>query len=132
MKWPVPKQEVCTHENGVIKGESIEQKRRTTKYEHSSSLYADDTVLFCNSRGDLEKGASCLYAHLLKYGLTMHIGTGATPSKTEAMYFPPLRRLYSDADIARLDALFYLENLDGFIDFTSVKSNTLIRSSIIL
>jgi hypothetical protein len=34
----------------------------------------------------LEKDACCLYAHLLKFGLTMRIGTGATPSKNEAFF----------------------------------------------
>jgi hypothetical protein len=49
----------------------------------------------------------------------MHIGTGATPSKTEAMYFPPPRRLYSDTATSRLDVLDYLGNHVGFIDFTA-------------
>jgi hypothetical protein len=49
----------------------------------------------------------------------MHIGTGEIPSKTEAMYFPPPRRLYSDADTSRLDVLDYLGNPVGFIDFTT-------------
>jgi hypothetical protein len=49
----------------------------------------------------------------------MHIGTGATPSKTEAMYFPPPRRLNSDADTSRLDLPDHLGNPVGFIDFTT-------------
>jgi hypothetical protein len=47
--------------------------------------------------------AASMYIILIKYGLATHIGTGATPSKTETMYFLPLRRLYSDEDIPRLD-----------------------------
>jgi hypothetical protein len=35
------------------------------------------------------------------------------------MYFPPSRRLYSHADTSRLDALDYLGNPVGFIDFTT-------------
>jgi hypothetical protein len=35
----------------------------------------------------------------------MHIDTGATPSETEAMYFPPPRRLNSDAGTSRQDVL---------------------------
>jgi hypothetical protein len=70
-------------------GERTEWKQGTTNYEHNCSLYIYDVVLFFNSRDDLRKGANYLYEHLLKYGLTMHIGTGATPSKTEAMPFPP-------------------------------------------
>jgi hypothetical protein len=49
----------------------------------------------------------------------MHIGTWATPSKTEAIYFPLPRRLYSDADTTRLDVLDYLWNPVGFIDLTT-------------
>jgi hypothetical protein len=49
----------------------------------------------------------------------MHIGTGSTPLKTEAMFFPPPRRLYSVAETSRLDALDYLGNHVGFIDFTT-------------
>jgi hypothetical protein len=90
MKWPVPKPEFCTRENGVTMGERAERKRGTIKNEYGCSLYADDAVFFFNTRDDLVKGASCLYAHLLKFGLTMHIGIGATPSKTEAMYFQRL------------------------------------------
>jgi hypothetical protein len=41
------------------------------------------------------------------------------PSKTEAIYFPPPRRLYSDADTSRLDVLDYLGNHVGFIDLTT-------------
>jgi hypothetical protein len=46
----------------------------------------------------------------------MHIGTVA---KTEAMYFPPPRRLNSDADTSRLGVLGYLRNPVCFIDFTT-------------
>jgi hypothetical protein len=83
------------------------------------ALCVDDAVLFFNSNGDLKKGSSRLRGYLLKFEVTMNIGTGVTPSKTEAMYFPPPRRLYSDADTSRLDVLDYLGNLVGFIDFTT-------------
>jgi hypothetical protein len=49
----------------------------------------------------------------------MHIGIGATPSKTEAMFFPPPRRSYSAADTSRLDVLGGTGNGIGFIDFTT-------------
>jgi hypothetical protein len=77
----------------------------------------------------LEKVSSCLHEHLLKFGLTMHNGTWATPSKTEAMYFPPPRRLYSDADISRLDVLNYLGDLVGFIDFTTKYLDSIVNHS---
>jgi hypothetical protein len=104
-------------------GDRTELKRGTIKHEHGCLLHADDTVLFFNTRDDLEKGAGCLYAHHLKFGLTMHIGIGATPSKTEAkteaMFFPPPRRLYSDADTSGLGVVDYLSNAVGSIDFTT-------------
>jgi hypothetical protein len=62
---------------------------------------------------------SCLYEHLLKFGLTMHIGTGATPSNTEAMYFSQPRRRYSDAEIQKLGVLDYLGSPLKFIDLTT-------------
>jgi hypothetical protein len=80
MKWPVPKPEFCTRENGVTMCECPERKPGTIKHEYGCSLYSDDAVFFFNTKEDLEKEASCLYAHLLKFGLTMHIGIGATPS----------------------------------------------------
>jgi hypothetical protein len=44
------------------------------------------------------------------------MGTGATPSKTEAMYFIPPKRLYCDADTSSLDVLNGTGNAIGFID----------------
>jgi hypothetical protein len=100
-------------------GEGTEWKRGTIMHEHGCSLYADDAVFFLNTRDDLEKSASYLYAHDLKFGLSMHIGIGATPSKTEAMSFPQPRRPYSEAGISRLDVLNSTGNASGFIDFTT-------------
>jgi hypothetical protein len=119
MKWPVPKPEFCTRENGVTMGERTERKRGTIEHEHGCSLYADDAVFSFNKREEIEKGASCLYAHLLKFGLTMHIGIEATPLKTEAMFFPPPRRSYSEVNTLRLDVLDGTGNAFFFIDFTT-------------
>jgi hypothetical protein len=132
MKWPVPKSEFSTRENGVPMGERTERKRGTFKHEHGSSPYADDAVFFFNSRYNLSKAASCLYAHLLKFGLTIHTGTGATPSKTEAMYFPQPRRLFSGADTSRLGVLDYLGEYYLASSILRRYSNTLVQSSIIL
>jgi hypothetical protein len=41
------------------------------------------------------------------------------PSDTVAIYFPPPRRLFSDADTAGLGILDYLGNPVGFIDFAT-------------
>jgi hypothetical protein len=77
IKWPVPKPELCTRENKIAVGERTERKRGTIKHENCCSLYADDAVFFFYMRDDLEKGASRFHEHLLKFGLTMHIGIGA-------------------------------------------------------
>jgi hypothetical protein len=45
------------------------------------------------------------------------MGAGSTPSKTEAIYFPPPRRLYADANTSRLGVLDYMGHTAGFIDF---------------
>jgi hypothetical protein len=49
----------------------------------------------------------------------MHIGIGATPSKTEGMFFQPPRRSYSEADTSRLDVLDDMGNAIGFIDIAT-------------
>jgi hypothetical protein len=51
--------------------------------------------------------------------MNFNIGIGAMPSKTEAMYVPPSRRLYADADTSRLDVLDDVGNPVGFIDFAT-------------
>jgi hypothetical protein len=49
----------------------------------------------------------------------MHIGIGATPSKTEEIFFPPPRRPYSEANTSRLNILDGTGYATGFIDFTT-------------
>ena len=105
MKWPVPKPEFRTRANGVTMGEKSERKRGATAFDFWLSLFADDCAIFFNSRADLITGSSYLYNHLRKFGLLMHIGNGAVPSKTEAMYFPPPRVEYSAADTSRIDVV---------------------------
>ena len=77
-------------------------------------------AIFFNSRADLELGASYLFNHLRRFGLMMHIGVDTTLSKTEAMYFPPPREDYYNADTSRFD----IRNADGstvgFVDFTKI------------
>jgi hypothetical protein len=104
------------------KNNQIRTKLLTVRWWHGTNFFS--------SKGDLEYGASCLYEHLLKYGLTMYIGTGAMPSATEAMYFPPPRRLYSDANTSRLDVFDYLGNSVSFQSILRWYSSTLVRSSI--
>jgi hypothetical protein len=118
MKWPVPKPEFRTRANGVTMGEKSERKRGATAFDFWLSLFADDCAIFFNSRADLITGSSYLYNHLRKFGLLMHIGNGAVPSKTEAMYFPPPRVEYSAADTSRIDVCDNNGAPVGFVDFT--------------
>ena len=86
MKWPVPKPEFRTRANGVTMGEKSGRKRGATSIDFWLSLFADDCAIY--STPALITGSSYLYNHLRKFGLLMHVGNGAVPSKTEAMYFP--------------------------------------------
>ena len=82
-------------------------------------MFADDCALFFNTRSDLEVGASYLYDHLRKFGLQVHVGSGSTASKTEAMYIPPPRVDYSAADTSRFNIVDGAGLPAGFVDFTT-------------
>jgi hypothetical protein len=86
MKWPVPKLEMCTCENGVTMGEGAGWKQGTITVEHLHwcSFFSDYCALFLYSKADLEIASSYLFNHLLKLRLQINIGTRATPSKTQA------------------------------------------------
>jgi hypothetical protein len=73
-----------------------------------ASIFAGDWALFFNSRD----GSNQIFAYLRKFGLQIHIGCGATASKTEAMYFPPPRQAYAAADTSR-----FLVDGTGFVVF---------------
>ncbi len=51
--------------------------------------YVDDEPLLCNNKNDHEKLMQESYAHFLKFGLKMHVGTGTENSKMVAIYFLP-------------------------------------------
>ena len=70
------------------------RKRGVTSFELFASLFANDCALIFDSRADMVTGASYLFNHLRMFGLKMHVGSGATSSKTEAMYYPPTRLSY--------------------------------------
>ncbi len=53
-----------------------------------------------------------------RFGLMMHIGVNTTLSKTEAIYFPPPRVDYSNADTSRFDIRNADSSTVGFVDFT--------------
>ena len=112
------KPEFMTREYGMITGERTSRVRDASSFSSGSSfelwtsLFADDCVLLFQSRDELIRGSSQIWAHLRKFGLCMHVGRGDAASKTEAMYFPPPRTAYEAADTSR----FYIDGT-GFIDF---------------
>ena len=114
LEWPegVSKPEFMTREYGKTTGERASRVRDASSFELWTSLFADDCVLLFQSRDDLIRGSSHIFAHLRKFGLCMHVGRGNAASKTEAMYFPPPRMAYEAADTSR----FYIDGT-GFIDF---------------
>jgi len=67
------------------------RKRGVISFELFISLFEDNCALFFESRADMVTGASYLFNHLRKFGQKMHVGSGTTASKTEAMYYPPTR-----------------------------------------
>jgi hypothetical protein len=111
---PVPKPEfaLVTWVNAQIGNEAQSSTR--------IAVHCTLMTRYCSlTRETILKKLPAIYEYLLKFRLNMHIGTGATPLKTEAMYFPPPRRLYFDADTSRLDVPDQLGNPVGFIDFTT-------------
>jgi hypothetical protein len=49
----------------------------------------------------------------------MHVGNGARPSRTEAKYLSPPRRLYTTEETSQPVSLDTSGNPVGFIDFTT-------------
>ena len=62
-------------------------------------------------------GTSYLFNHLRKFGLKIHIGSGATASKTEAMYYPPTRMAYEDGDTTPFAVFGPSGEVPGFVTF---------------
>ena len=118
MEWPVAKPTYRTRADGVTTGERSTRKRGVTSFGLFASLFADDCALFFESRADMITGTSYLFNHLRKFGLKMHIGTGETASKTEAMYYPPSRGSYENGDTTPFIVLGANGESLGFVSFT--------------
>jgi len=74
------------------------RKRGATHFELFASLLADDCTLLFESRVDMGMGTCYLFNHLRKFGLKMHVGSGARASKTTVMYYPLMWLAYDDGD----------------------------------
>jgi hypothetical protein len=98
-------------ESGITMGESLTRKRDAKHLELLASLFADYFELLFNSRDDLITSFNQIFDHLRMFGLQIHIGRGATASKTEAMYYPPPRRAFAAAGTSR-----FLVGGTGFVD----------------
>jgi hypothetical protein len=116
MEWPVPVPQFCTRENGVLTGERSNRVNGRTLFELLALLFADDCAALFETKDDLIAGTKYIYPHLKLFGLHMHVGEGATLSKTEAMFFPGPGRRYEDGDTTR----FFVDDTGRFIDFAQV------------
>jgi len=74
--------------------------------------------LFFESCAGKVTGASYLPNHLRKFGLEMHLGSGAIASKTEATCCPPMRLSYDDGDTTPFTVLGPNGEGLGFVSFT--------------
>ena len=90
-----------TREHGKTTGERASRVRDACSFELWTYLFAGDFALLFQSRDDLIRGSSHIFAHLRNSGLCMHVGRGNAASKTEAMYFLPPRMAYEAADTSR-------------------------------
>jgi hypothetical protein len=130
LTWPITKPVFRTRYKGFIMSERSFRIRDASSFGLWTSLFSDNCAIIFNSRADLELGASYFFNHLRHFGLMMHIGFDTTLSKTEAMYFPPVRVDDSTADTPSLD----IRNADGpTLDSLLLRKSSSIsaRSSII-
>ena len=64
----------------------------------SFELFAGDCAIFTETGEDMAAGTSYLFSHLRKFGLKMHVGSGSTASKTEAINYPAGTVPYENGD----------------------------------
>ena len=113
MTWPVKKPLFYTSEDKCkMTGETPTRKHGALSFEMFASLFADDCAALFETRDDMVVGIDYMIKHLKRFGLLVHVGRGATASKTEAMYFPPPRTLAATGD----QSDFTVDD-DGFISF---------------
>jgi hypothetical protein len=74
---------ICSHTPAMIRSAKL------TAYSILQCLYVDDGAFPFGMRDDLQRGMNLIYSHFTRFGLEMHIGRGASESKTECGFFPP-------------------------------------------
>jgi hypothetical protein len=77
------KGKICSHTPAMFTLKTL------TAYEILQCLYVDDSAFPFGSREDLKRGMEIIFRHFGRFGLEMHIGRGASPSKTKCIFFPP-------------------------------------------
>ena len=96
-----------TRDDNIISGRNIKSDTGCPlEVVFSSSFFADDGAFLFESRRDLQEGMELVYRALGRLGMRCHIGRNGAMSKTEAMYFPPPKSAYDQADTTPL-------NIDG-------------------
>jgi hypothetical protein len=75
---------ICSHTPAMFKSKKL------TAYEILQCLYVDNGAFPFGTREDLQRGMELIFHHFARFGLEMHIGRGASESKTECVFSPPL------------------------------------------
>jgi hypothetical protein len=75
---------ICSHTPAMFKSKKL------TAYEILQCLYVDIGAFPFGTREDLQCGMELIFHHFARFGLEMHIGRGASESKTECVFSPPL------------------------------------------
>ena len=87
VELPVAKHTFRTRAGGVTPDRIFNRKSGVASYELFALFFADVFAIFFETREGIVTGTPCLFNHLRKFGLEMHVGSGTTASKTEAMCY---------------------------------------------
>ena len=82
----------CTNsprDRSSLTGHAPETFSKGTHIDIFNVLYVNDGAFPFEDRYQLAKGVQLIYDHFKLFGLEMHIGIGAKPSKTDCVFFPP-------------------------------------------
>jgi len=77
------KGKICSHTPTMFTSKTL------TTYKILQCLYVNDGAFPFGSRKDLKRGMELVFHHFGRFGQEMHIGRGASPSKTKCVSSPP-------------------------------------------
>jgi hypothetical protein len=74
---------------GTTRGRLLSQNTsaKDITFIFQSSFYVENSFFVFQNRDELTDAIGVLKAHLSRFGLTMHVGSNNTRSKSEAMFF---------------------------------------------